>query len=363
MYKYSFFTLFLFFSQFGFSQTIWPGDVNNNGIVNKVDLLYIGYAYGNTGASRAVQGSGWSANVIPQLWENNFPNGLNYLYADCNGDGIINETDANIVINNLGLVHDDVVFMPDEVPEGIQGIDPPCRFVNPPNSIPVDQIFNLEIALGNQDFLIDSMSGFTFIINADPPIIGVDDTELAIKSNTWMDKDESSALLVQQQDFDEAKLKVAYTKKDQNFLSGGGAMAQVSFLIENDVIDLLISDTVIFTIDSILVLNNELEAIPVVSDTLKLVIDRDRNIMVSTSEYEKLPEIELYPNPSHGLFLLESSEPILKSVEVMNRLGQKVHTQKLDKVLFQTIDIQHLQSGIYWIKFNTKKRNKNKSNS
>ena len=31
----------------GYSQTIWPGDVNNNGIVNGVDQLYIGVAYGS----------------------------------------------------------------------------------------------------------------------------------------------------------------------------------------------------------------------------------------------------------------------------------------------------------------------------
>src|ERR1039458_8539318 len=65
---------------------VWPGDADDNGEVNKRDVLHIGLAYGSTGPSRADTSSTWQAYHAND-WKKTFKGGLNYKYADCNGDG------------------------------------------------------------------------------------------------------------------------------------------------------------------------------------------------------------------------------------------------------------------------------------
>ncbi len=350
--KYFFSLVFFFFVQLLAAQNIWPGDVNDNGVVNKVDLLYIGYAFGAEGAMRTNLGETWEAKEAPESWGNNFPNGVNYAYADCNGDGVVNQLDANVVINNLNLTHDDVTFIPDEFPVGTLGENPSCEFINAPSAAPVDQVFNLEIALGSTDLPVEDMSGFTFTLNILPNATGINaDTEIKLSSGTWVDGVATKSILEQDVDLVNRQLKVAYTKTDQEALSGSGSIATVSFLIESDVIDLLVIDTVTFMIDSILVLDNDLTPIPIVPNTLKLAIDKE--LTVNTIETNTTININVFPNPTNGLLILESNQPNLVEISLFDAFGKLVLVQDLQKENLQTVDVQFIPNGLYTAKIKT----------
>ena len=85
------------------AQSVWPGDVNDNGTVSAIDLLYWGVAYGTEGPARAAVNSDWAPQPLPAPWPQTFPNGLDYAYADCNGDGLINDDDFDDAIEgNFG---------------------------------------------------------------------------------------------------------------------------------------------------------------------------------------------------------------------------------------------------------------------
>lgn len=352
-YKYFLLVISIAFTQLAFTQSVWPGDVNNNGIVNKVDLLYLGYAFSETGASRDAIDGTWSPKMLPVAWDNSFPNGVNYLYADCNGDGLVDEQDASIVLDNIGLTHNDIPFQPDEFLQGSSGMDPACEFLSPPSAVPVDQLFNLEIGLGNIELPINNASGFSFFLNIEPAIIGLNNTQFTLNQNSWLDTDTSQIIIAQQKDTENVRLKVAYTKTDRIPLSGSGSVGTVSFVIETNVIDLLITDSVTFTIDSIIVLDEGLNPIPVVPDTLKLWIDRD--LKVSNVENPLLTKIVAYPNPNRGFSLLESPDGLLEKVEIINEMGQIILTQTLQNTRLQSINYQQLPPGLYWLKLYTRK--------
>ena len=346
--RYTFILFFLLSLQLGFAQSVWSGDVNNNGVVNKIDLLYLGYAFGETGNARTTINGAWEAQTAPELWSGSFPNGINFLYADCNGDGVVDELDADVLIQNIGLSHDDVLFVPDERPIGELGTNPECRLMNNLPAAPVDQLFTIDISLGDQDIPIENMSGMTFILDVEPDIIGLNNTTFTLNENTWLESDEEQSLVVQHIDEERARLKVAYTKTDRIPLSGFGPLATVSFLIEGDIVNFLVRDTITYTIDSIVVLMDDLTAIPIVADTLLLPIDE--NLIVSMLEENKLSTIEVYPNPNKGFLLIESTDVILEKVELINAIGQKVFSKNLKNTTFQSIDFQHLQQGIYYVK-------------
>ncbi len=70
---------------------VWPGDANADGIADYKDLIEIGLAFNAQGPSRPGP-IGWNP-LASDNWSDNFIDGTNYKHADCNGDGVINETD------------------------------------------------------------------------------------------------------------------------------------------------------------------------------------------------------------------------------------------------------------------------------
>lgn len=81
--------------------TIWPGDANNDGIVDERDVLPIGIFYGLTGSARS-GGSQWAPDTISLLfWED-----VRAAFADCNGDGVVDENDVLVIGQNWHLRHD-----------------------------------------------------------------------------------------------------------------------------------------------------------------------------------------------------------------------------------------------------------------
>ena len=79
---------------------VWPGDADNNGIVNNLDLLHL-YPYINlTGNKRHKLSQSWSPQK-GEDWEKNTLQDINLKHLDCNGNGIINSKDIATLKENL----------------------------------------------------------------------------------------------------------------------------------------------------------------------------------------------------------------------------------------------------------------------
>ena len=79
----------------------------------------------------------------------------------------------------------------------------------------------------------------------------------------------------------------------------------------------------------------------------------------SIDEELLMKDIQIYPNPSDGLFSvsmtnLESQEQF--SIELINSLGKVVETQNVQSMgseLSHSFDMRHLPNGLYHIHFNS----------
>ena len=78
---------------------VWPGDTNNDGVVNIIDINPIIIYFGSTGPARTPGGISWAGqSCLP--WTP-----IAKTYADCNGNGTVEITDINGVIVNFGKTH------------------------------------------------------------------------------------------------------------------------------------------------------------------------------------------------------------------------------------------------------------------
>ena len=85
---------------------IYPGDTNNDGIVDTLDILPIGQYFRKTGGVRETASLEWEPQVLPTNWAN-----INYAYSDCNGDGEVNIADVHAICLNFGKTHEDIGFI------------------------------------------------------------------------------------------------------------------------------------------------------------------------------------------------------------------------------------------------------------
>ena len=76
---------------------VWPGDTNNDGIVNDEDKTLITEFFGVTGTPRSDAGDiSWKAHIA-KPWEN-----ILATFADANGDGKVDQADNNVIGVNYG---------------------------------------------------------------------------------------------------------------------------------------------------------------------------------------------------------------------------------------------------------------------
>ena len=80
--------------------SVYPGDTDNNGVVNASDVLPLGVHFYLTGPQRSTVGYNWSPSSPDSPWDP-----IAATYADANGDGIINERDLFGIGVNWDTTH------------------------------------------------------------------------------------------------------------------------------------------------------------------------------------------------------------------------------------------------------------------
>ena len=351
----------LFFSQTFFAQTVWPGDVNNNGIVNEVDLLYLGLAFGESGPSRTSIDSSWAAQEIIENWSSNFPNGLNFAYADCNGDGLVSEADADVIEKNYLETQDDIMVIPDDVLEGVVGEDPKIIFLENDLVVPEGGSIDLNIGLGSVDSPVDSILGLAFIIKVDPELFQGNRIKFKFDKDSWLNPDDDVSItrFLKDNPKENGRFTVAFTRKDKMPVADFGSIGTVSFVVESNVIDLLTNnnDSLEVAIDSVIMTDENLEPLPAIGASINLqleeLIEEDNDSTITSTYNPILDKIKVFPNPTSGWLLVKTANIHTENFEVLNTLGQVIFSQKGTTSNFQSLDLRHIPQGSYWLRFYT----------
>lgn len=74
---------------------VYPGDANNDGIVDVRDILPIGRYYNQIGQSRPNASLNWEPQPLFEAWDTE-----SACYADCNGNGRVEQDDVQVLVRN-----------------------------------------------------------------------------------------------------------------------------------------------------------------------------------------------------------------------------------------------------------------------
>lgn len=337
----------------GQSQIVYPGDVNNNGIVNGVDALYVGVAFDTEGPQRENASKEFQPQAITALWAENFPDGLNYAYADCNGNGKIEEDDIKEVIkDNFGKTHG--VLQPDSYSaEGNPLADPFLNLVPDLPTATGGQQVTVTLSLGSMDVPVNNFYGIAFTINIDADLLKADSEEsldFETPENPWFaPSGESKKLSIKQNN--QGKIDVVLTRTNQQAITGFGEIGKLSFVIIEDVV---VAREIAphIKIDNIVLLDDKLKIMPVTTDTTN---NPTTNVVTSILDPAE-SDIKIYPNPASHFVKIATESSEIQQVRLSSLYGQEFFNQGYS-ILQKDIEIPtaQLSNGIYILEIHTPK--------
>lgn len=340
----------------GRTQEVWPGDVNNNGKADGVDLLFWGLAYGAEGPARTDETTDWSAQPLPTLWPSNFPNGLNFAYADCNGDGIVDEDDFSDAIgDNFGLEHPPVTA--NGYSNGA-GNAPRLRLTPSATLVEEGAMVNIGFGIEDADQPISDFYGLAIKLSYTTNLLAGDDgPDFDLTENSWVEVDGS---YVQEMFVDNNGLgtaELALTRTNQQAVAvGSGDIGTFSIIVEDIIVGLEV-DTFTLRIDSVLLIDEHFGMTPIIPDTTQIIIAKDTSKLTSASHLpwaqNGAASVVIYPNPATHFLQISTSVGIEQMV-LVDQLG------RAEVVLDSTVpkgnyryDVGDRQPGVYWLKIRT----------
>lgn len=305
------------------AQQVWPGDVNNNGIVNGVDLLWLGFAYDTDGPVRPGATTLWQAQPIGELWPQSFPNGLNYAYADCDGDGEVEDNDLdNAILSNFRLTHG--VLQPDGYANALPGTAPKLTLVPSATVVNPGQTITIDIFLGSESEPIGAFYGVTFSGSYNSEIVEDNGNEFDFdEEEDWMapEPDDPPIEHLFYRDAPGGEFEVAFVRTNQeSVVNGYGLIGSFSIIIEDIIVGL--SDTLIIQIDSIMLVDQHYNIYPIVPDTARVVVSNS----TPTLTHEAMEQfVYTYPNPVRRTEVSwVATLPGMHPLDIVDALGRPV---------------------------------------
>ena len=340
------------------AQEMWPGDVNNNGVVNNIDVVYWAYAKDAVGAARVNADSSWGAqNLSSTMWGDSFPDGLDFAYADCNGNGIIEDDDLNIIKEHYWFKRDSVAQ--EDYTAGLPGIDPPLSLIATDPITAINETEDLTLSLGDDTMSVDSMFGLVFSFRFDSSEIkNINDNfgfPFEFIEDSWVsgtnNEDAGETIIV---DRNHGVASVAIYRDHPDFLAGGwGNFANFQIVIE-DVIFLNVE----IDLDSAYYIDNHFDKHPLAVEGALLATDSlNLGNGVEKPEEGDVSGPNIFPNPFQGrtfLELPERGDNRMRGMTLYGLEGYPLRTWELEEpVLSTSIELHDYSNGMYFLKVET----------
>jgi hypothetical protein len=333
---------------------VYPGDANDDQIVNKSDILAIGLAYGYQGDARQNPTPYWCAQSCAP-WNGNIPGtNVNSKHADCTGNGVVNMSDFNAVFYNWGESHHATPPPNDHRPS--TGIDLKVLFVQDSLQVEHDTHeypFEAEIWVGNSTLAAADLYGLAFTINYDPSLLG--GSPLTVQyENDWFGTNGSSGVtkLFAVDNRNLGKLDIALTRLNHQSVNGFGRVAKISGgVIGENIHGRNIRRFLRFNISGIEGVGASGNARDLVGINDSLMISS--NYMTNTSSrIGQTDDFKLVPNPvaaSQALNLIGLNTDF--DYTITNMVGQVIRSEKNSTT--HAISTANLQQGCYLMTITT----------
>jgi len=221
---------------------VWPGDSNNDGVANMLDLLQLGRTIGEFGLARTNPSLDWYGQFASEWGKSTFGSNLDFKYADADGNGEVDEDDIDGLDDSYNLTH----AVHPEINPFIKTY--PISLVpitSGPYSIGDMVIYDLLLGQPNAEAI--NMYGFTYSLGYNTSFVDESSVDIDFEESSWIYTNNNSPVLTLVKNLElKGRVDAGLTRTNGYSVSGQGKVARVSFIIEDDV-DLQLSSRFIPT--------------------------------------------------------------------------------------------------------------------
>ncbi|MBK8563260.1 MAG: T9SS type A sorting domain-containing protein [Saprospiraceae bacterium] len=312
---------------------IWPGDANNDGIVDHFDLLAIGAGYGAEGPARTSDRT-WSPQTCGN-WAQSLKDGTNLKYLDTDGNGKVDKGDLELVKLHFGKYREGYTI-PSKTPTlDVLYIQPSLDIEN--NTVtPQDGFFNLFV----NKYPIDSLVGIAVTIDYDSDYFYNGITQQSL----WSD---CLHYLTGPLLFEEVNQgNVFFAAYNTEGACPMEAVEKLFRIVALSPKEVLPSNSTTIRITRAEGLMRDGSIVPIGAQDLEL---RFEGFEIEAQE-EKETGINIYPNPSDGVFYIKLEDVEVDDWQITDAMGRLLEVQlDLHQRDFM-LDLSEYPSGIYYLK-------------
>lgn len=317
---------------------IWPGDTNDDGLANHLDLLNIGLGFGSEGAVRNNPSLQWLAQYAPNWAEETPVSAVNYRYADTNGDGTVNALDTLALSLNWG--RETGSFNPGDTDNFFTG----APFYVQADTVQAGATVSLPIILGVPDEAVNGAYGLAFTIRY--PAEMITPGSLHINADGWLGM-ENDNLLVMYHDYPaQGRVEVAMVRTDGQEQSGAGSIGELIIIMEDVILRGLVDVAVPINIEGVRLINaNEVQLPTSSRETVTLVEG-----VTGTDTPAWASEIQVQPNPTAGPLSIISNQLAVESIRLTDAQGKRLQVPQPQN---GQLDLSALPAGVYYLQLQT----------
>ena len=319
--------------QWVYAQTVfvWPGDVNDNGVVNHIDLIYLGLHYGLQGPGRDSVSIDWQSHEVPK-WLPAQPGRIDPAHADCNGDSTVDILDVMPIEVNHGL--DNGFVTADSSSLSNLPTAAALSFDLPSDSIAAGSRDTIWIDYGSAAAPIDSLSGIAATISFD--------SNLVDSAYTWFGDSWLGTLGTDLITFERSRpgsISFSATRIDRgNATIGAGRIGGIVVVMDDNLKTHATAESMALEFSDVLCLNSEGEVILARTET--------RAVPVFTP-MEELAAL-VFPVPAYDALHISLVNPVEGRTEgrLVNVQGQAVRSFEFGEWQY-SLSVTDLQAGVY----------------
>lgn len=331
---------------------VWPGDANNDGVVNVRDLLAIGYGLGTNGPDRENGNVDWSPQFADN-WEDPWTAAsLDLKYLDTDGDGLITALDTAAISQSYQNTHKVTTTMDHQLTTDVD-----LRFLlrDPATYNNQDTLIILDILYGLQNKPAYDAYGFTFEIDfADVVDVDGKNVRVTYYNDSWFSRQIPTLSMFKR--LNNTIIHSGYTKTDGK---GGVGYGPVGFVIVDDIEGakpprLRASGARFFEIvvRNITVMNHRGEYFFLPDQVIKVNLPGEEPVL----EDESANALMVFPNPATDQASLYRTDGApIERVEIFTAAGSPVfQSLNISSPRFE-IPTAQLANGLYFVRAQTAK--------
>jgi hypothetical protein len=290
--------------------SMWPGDADRNGIVNHLDLLPIGLAYGKVGPRRYSDAINWQEVSMYDWKQKLVGSNQDLKYVDMDGSGMIEANDVQVMAQNFGKKSSTSLLQSPE-PTPASGI-----YLGMNNrSISTGQLSTLPLVLGKNNDPAQSAYGLAFSIRYNPKQISAEKIQF-ILNQSWLGHPVLDLIQYQLNDPVAGVLHIAISRINQIGKTGFGEIGSLS------VQGLQGGQVSTISLENVRMVNEKGQVIPIKTESSYLSITGT----TPTEEPAWAKKLHLYPNPAKDFLQVELPGTKIEGLEFYDYSGKRLKT-------------------------------------